>query len=451
MPVFRTGGQSCAATSRSFSPSRAVLGAMLAFAAALPSQAPAGYAESFAPMNPSATCLATVGDDVVWYDGQTLFVDSPGQTSRTLMSFSAPRFGSFTQPIGGGAVVFAENSTGEFWRVPLAAGSSPQLLNSIAFAYDAVLLGPRMLLVSAKTGGFSAAANDLVALDLVTGAHSSIGLVAGASGPLALDANGNLLYANAPLNFPPPAASVSVLRWTPAQWALAISGGPMLTDANAQTVVSGLNAASDLAMDGDDDLFAVDWLSLQVLEIDDVSTGASVSTLLSFASSPLSPAGLAFTPSSTGAEFEPFAAAGGGELVVVETDYFATTRLRRLVAAPASLALAGAAAPVPPGPFGLLLQDAAPSGLAFLAVGTVATGAPLPLRLPGFEATLWWEPGLLNPVVTGFAGLDGAGSTTFGLTNPGFAGGLWIHAQVLFATADGRHLATGPLLSALLQ
>lgn len=440
--------------SRSFRCFAAAVSVALAGAALLSSplraQLPEGYAEVVLPQNAAANSFCAIGQDLVWYDGQTLFLDSPGQARRALLSFPSPRFGSFTEDLGNGSVAFAENSFGDVWRVPLAVGGTPQLLTSIPFAYDALRLGPRLLLVSAKTGGFGAAQNDLITVDLVTGARQTIGLVAGSSGPVAKDGNGNLLYANAPLGFPPPPASVSLLRWSAAQWAFALSGGPMLTDANAQTVVSGLQAASDLAVDADDDVFAVDWLSLAILEIDDAQTAPTVSTFASFATSPLSPAGVAFARGAAGLEFEPFAHAGGGELLLVETDYFSTTRMRRIAAAEANVALVGGGAQVAPGPFALQLQGAAPQGLALFALGTVATGAPLPLRLPGFEATLLWEPGLVNPLVTNFAALDGTGSATFGLTNPGFGGGLYLHVQALFATADGRHLATSPLRSAQL-
>lgn len=411
-----------------------------------------GYQNQLQAMPGAANSLAVVDDDVVWFDGFTLFVDTPGQPSRALLTFPSFRFGSFTVSIGNGSLLFAENSYGEVWRVPLDPLATPTLLTTVPFAYDAVAMGSRMAVVSAKTGGFTAAQNDLIAIDLVTGASSTIGLVPGASGPLALNQRGELLYATAPLNFPPPPASVELLRWDASQWSLALNGGLVLTRANASLVIGGLDSLGDLALDGDDDVIGSDWANARLLEINDHGTAPSLSTLVDYGTAAVSASTLAFAAASqTNPEFEPFARAGSGELLVVETDFFSTTQVRRIRTAPVALDLATAPSPVPPGPFTLLLADAPPSGLSLFAIGTVGTGVMLPLHLPGYEQTLPWEAGLLYPLLTTLVPLDAAGTAPFGLTNPGFAGGLWIHAQTMFMTADGSQIGTSNVCSVHLQ
>ena len=425
----------------------------LSLTAALLAQVPAaGYQSQLQSVPGSANSLAVVDENVVWFDGVTLFVDSPSQPSRALLTLPGFRFGSFTLPIGNGNLLFAESSNGQLWRVPLDPLGTPSLLTTVQFAYDAVAIGTRMAVVSAKPGGFASAQNDLIAVDLVTGAQSTIGVIPGASGPLALNAAGELLYATASLNFPPPPASVEILSWTAGQWSLALNGGLVLTRANAHLVLSGIDSAGDLAVDGDDDLIAADWANSRLLEINDHRTTPTVSTLIDYGTAAVSPATLAFRQGTVpGTEFEPFGRTGAGELLVVETNFFSITQVRCLTTAPSTLDLVGTSQPVAAGPFTLLLQNGPPAGLSLFAIGTVGTGVMLPLHLPGFEQTLPWEAGLLYPLLTSLVPLDAAGSGPLGLTNPGFPGGLWIHTQTMFVTADGSQLGTSNVSSVQLQ
>lgn len=412
-----------------------------------------GYSATFQSLPGSANSIAVVENGVAWFDGISLQYDEPGQPTRALLTFPAFRFGSFTLPIGNGDLLFAESSNGQLWRVPIDPLRTPRLLTTIQFAYDAVTIGTGVAVVSAKTGGFSSAQNDLLAVDLVTGAQSTIGVVPGASGPLALTPERELVYATAPLTFPPPPQSVEVVRWNAAQWSLALNGGLVLTRANAQLVVAGLDSAGDLAVDSDDDLFLADYGNARVLEISDHHTTKGVSTLVDYALATTSPAVLAFLPGTTrDAEFEPFAHSGAGTLCIVETDYFTTTRTVRLATAPAPLTLlGGGTGPVAPGPFTLVQQGAPHNGVCLFAVGTVGTGTLLPLHLPGFEQTLRWEAGLLYPIVTSLAGADAIGASSLTLQNPGFAAGLWIHCQTAFLTADGLTIGASNVQSVSLQ
>ena len=430
------------------------LGAAIALAQIAPAQATAqGYSATFQSLPGSANSIAVVEDGVAWFDGFSLQYDEPGQPTRALLTFPAFRFGSFTLPIGNGDLLFAESSNGQLWRVPIDPLRTPQLLTSIQFAYDAVMIGTGVAVVSAKTGGFSSAQNDLLAVDLVTGAQSTVGMLPGASGPLALTPERELVYATAPLTFPPPPQSVEIVRWNAAQWSLALNGGLVLTRTNAQLVLGGIDSAGDLAVDADDDLFLADYGNARVLEISDHHTTKGLSTIVDYTLATTSPAVLTFLPGSArDAEFEPFAHSGAGTLCIVETDYFTTTRAVRLSTAPAPLSLLGGGhGPVAPGAFTLVQQGSPQHGVCLFAIGSVGTGTLLPLRLPGFEQTLLWEAGLLYPIVTSLTGADAMGASSLTLQNPGFPGGLWIHCQTAFLTADGSTIGASNVQSVSLQ
>ncbi len=410
-----------------------------------------GYQTATRSLPVAASSFAAVADGIVWFDGSDLMFEPSGLPPRSLLHFAAARFGSFTLPLGNGQLLFGESTFDELWLVPTLAGGTPRLLTTLHFAYDAARLGSNRAIVSAKTGGFSAGANDLIAVDLQTGSQVPIGLIAGASGPVLLDEHGDLLYATAPSTFPPPPGAVEILRWTATTWALALAGGPLLTRNNAQLVLGGLDSAGDLALDRDGDLFFTDYANARIGEVDDLTVGAVGShVLVDYSTTSVAPANVAFVAATAdSAAFEPFAAGPAGTLLVLETDFFATTVLRTLQprAATARTAPAGI---VPAGPLALVVQDGPPLGAALFVIGLLRTDVLLPMRLPGFEQTIGWDAGLLYPLAWGLEPCDPNGTAAWNLVNPGFAQGLAVHSQSLFVTADGAQLgATGPLTTTL--
>ena len=183
--------------------------------------------------------------DVLVFDGVNVERYNAGggflQTLETLPAFVFPSFVEIA-PDETFAVV-GESSNGELLRIDLLLGGSTPL-GSLAFNFDAAFEDGGHLVVSAATGGFGAD-NELWRVDVTTGAAVRIGSVPGASGPVALDDEGNLYYGTTSNDFPPPAAQTDLLRWD-----ASVIGAGVPFDASDATVLStGLAGASSLVFD----------------------------------------------------------------------------------------------------------------------------------------------------------------------------------------------------------
>jgi hypothetical protein len=422
--------------------------AALAAPLATAQQSPEGHVASVQSLS-STTSLATVmPQGLVTFDGTNLVLTPPLQPPQTLLQLPASVFASFAIDAGGGRVLFAENSTNNLWLVPIAGPAPAAPLATITLPYDAALLSPTHALVSAKTGGFASATNSLVALDLTTGATQLLATLPGASGPLAVDAAGDVYYATSSNSFPAPAASVDVLRLRANVVAQALATSTVLGLADTETVWLGLDAASDLALDDDGDLHFADWWNLRVGELNDV--GGPVVWLgegvVDYATAATSAAALQFVPATTpaGNVFEPFQPQGG-TLHVLETDFFSTTALRAVRSAPAVLATS-VTSPIPTGPVTLATTGGPALGIGVLAFATVSGPGVTPLAVPGFEQPLLWSSALLTTQCIGIGLLfDATGSASFAFANPGFATPLAATTQVVFVSTDGVVGATAPL------
>ena len=204
-----------------------------------------GYSATTTALPAGAGQALTTSNGVVYFDGFDLSYAIPNSTPQTLLAFPALTFGSFTIPVGATKVLFGESSNGGIWSVPLN-GQPPLQIANVPLNYDAVMLDDDRALISAKTGGFAAADNDLIFVDLVTGQTQLLAQFPGASGPLAIDDADNVYYATAPSAFPAPAGTVSVLRLTNATINNALATNQVLGAANAEVIIVGLDAAGDI-------------------------------------------------------------------------------------------------------------------------------------------------------------------------------------------------------------
>jgi hypothetical protein len=428
----------------------AVLGTALVLSA---QQIREGYASRVDAL-PAAdgNVLVLPNGGVVSFDGSDLWHRPPGQPATSLLHFASPVFGSFTIDAGGGDVLFGENLTGGLWRVPLQGPAPTAPLASLALNYDAVLFAPQRAIVSAKTSGFGGPDNDVVAIDLQTGATQLLAQLPGASGPLAVDDAGHLYYATASNAFPAPPGQTSVLRFRRAVVDAALAANHVLGAGDGELVIAGLDSASDLAFDGDGDLLFVDWfdfLNPRIGEIDDAAGAAARrSDLIGYAGAPFSAGGLQFLPAAAGAAFEPFQPAGG-TLVVHEASFGSLSQLRFVHARRATLA-ASTPSPIAAGPFALVAAHGPAHGAGIVLLAFPPFASESPFVVPGFEQALWLSPTLLPALASHVVAFDGSGAAALPMLNPGFAVPLAVVAQLAFVDATARTLGTTAPTTALL-
>ncbi|MCC6671051.1 MAG: hypothetical protein IT458_08320 [Planctomycetes bacterium] len=414
-----------------------------------------GYAGTLSDL-PDATSAPLVldagGHRLAYFTGTRLVLREGAQT-RDLLVFSGAVFAAFTIRVAADTLLFGDSSSGDLWLVPLAPQGTPRKLANVPFPYDADLFSGRHVLVSAKTGGFSAPDNDVLAIDLVTGAKDLIARLPGASGPLAVTGDRSLVYATAANSFPPPPGSSEVLAFGAGQVAGAFGPG-VLTRNDAHVVQAGLDSAGDLAFDGDGDLLWIDWRNRKVLELSDaLGPNPRVHALATYLGAAPDAATLQFLPAAPSApqSFEPFQPAGGGTLVVFESAFQGTSRLRRVEAARPTLTVQPSHQ-VPVGPFALTLAGGPAGGTGILALGVGLTGGTeVPLPLPGFEQRLFWDPGLLSPLATLVVPLSAGGTLTLGAHNPGLPFALQVRAQVGVVDASARVLGSSNPLAFTLR
>jgi hypothetical protein len=110
-----------------------------------------------------------------------------------------------------------------------------QPVTTITLPFDVVFLSPAEALVSASPTGASTA---IVHLNVTTGATRPIATLSGPSGPVGLDASGNLYYVTSTFEFPAPPGSHTLLRFGQTAVAQAIKGARVLTEADGQAIAS---------------------------------------------------------------------------------------------------------------------------------------------------------------------------------------------------------------------
>jgi hypothetical protein len=398
-----------------------------------------GYAATLRALPPSATnVLLLSADRTVYFTGTDLVLEAPGGPPRTLLSFAATRFGSFTVEVGHELLLFGESSAGELWLVPTSAAGSARLLATLPFNYDAAAFGHGLAIVSAKTGGFGAPDNDLFLLDLVSGAAHVVARIPGASGAVAVDEQTDLVYATAPGSFPPPPGSVSILRFPRAALHAAARTGVPLHAAAATTLFAGLDAAGDIAFDADDDLLFVDWLQNEIGELNELHTVAPWRSVFMTYAGPAAPATMQFmpTPLAASARFEPFQPATGAAMVVHETDFASLSQLRVVQPRRPATHHVGPT-PIPAGSFDIVTTSGPANGLGLIAITLAPHPGEVALAIAGVEMPLFWNPSSLQPVNTHFVTFDAGGTAVLTLTNPGFPQSLTGGAQAAFVTGAG--------------
>lgn len=410
--------------------------APITLAAALAAQSvEPGYAHATHDLAPDTGNVLVLDDldATVAFDGTRLVLTEPAGP-RTLLTLAAPTYGAFTIRVDRDRLLFGDGASGELWLVDIAQGGG-RALATLPFAYDALAWRPGTVLVSAKTGGFASPDNELIAVALDGGATDLLARVPGASGPLVRDGLG-VLYATASTSFPAPPGSVELLFFRDDQLVAAI-GPTHLTRQDARLVHAGLDAASDLAVDGDGDVFFVDWMNGSIGELSrHPGLAPRVSSLVAYGASGPSGAGLQFVSAANGpAAFEPFQPAADHALFVHESDWMTgASRLRRITPRRATLDVAPGN-PIPAGPFALELAGAPANGFAVIAFGLNPTLREARVPLPGFEQPLFWDESFFRSFESLLVTLDAQGRARVTLVNPGIGMSLPFGAQAAFVDA----------------
>lgn len=394
-----------------------------------------GIASQVVPLPTAASCPLALGvDDHVWFDGTDLWRATAAQPPQSLLHLPSFVFGSFTVPVGAGLLLFGETTNHRLWLVPLQGPATAQPLATAAFNYDAAAFDAQHAIVSAKTGGFGAATNDLLLVDLANGSVQPLASLPGASGPVAVAANGDIFYATASNAFPTPAGQTSVLRFPHAVVANAIQQGAVLTASDATVVFAGIDAAADICFDDDGDLLFTDWFQNTLGELNDVDGPAPwlSAPLVLYGSAP-GAAAVQFVPGGAGTVFEPFQPAGAA-VAVFETDYVSTSSLRLLTTARADLT-PFAATPIPTGVVTVQVHGGPANGLGTLAIALDATPGTGTFAVAGFEQPLDWSLALLGTPILWPTVFDAQGNLSVTLYNPGFASPTAATAQVALLSA----------------
>ena len=152
----------------------------------------------------------------------------------------------------GSYVVAGESTNGNLFKVQLN-GAGVTLLAKLVFNFDLAWdVTPGLAYVSAGLGGWGAG-NDIVRLDLATGATTIVAHVQGPSGPIAVNSLGDLSYVTQYEGFdwPPPLGQESLIRWDDAE----LDAGALLSESDADYLSSGLDGGSSMISDGADILF----------------------------------------------------------------------------------------------------------------------------------------------------------------------------------------------------
>ncbi|MEZ6038304.1 MAG: hypothetical protein R3F29_12540 [Planctomycetota bacterium] len=394
---------------------------------------------------PTSAAAAAESAHGTWvFDGNQLVAQNRAGVSRVTLQLPYWTWATCLVPLEGDSMLLGEGQGG-LWRVSPSGAPSRRPFVTIPFHYDAAPLDAHTVLVSARTGGWAATDNDLLAIDLDTGGVQLLAVVDGASGPLTIAPSGDLIYATASNVYPTPPGSVQIVSFARAIVDAALATQTVLTLNDATTLFSGLDAAADLAFDSDGDLFFTDFVNRTVGEIHDLEGAAPTlrAPLVDYATSPLSPGTLQFlaAPSANAGAFEPMQPPGG-RLLVFATDYVSTGELHEVRALRPELDGPGGA--IATGPFSISLTDGPPNGLALLLLGQGGELGESALPLTGFEQPLWLDAATFSSPSPSLVAIDALGAATLSLHNPGFAAVTAMTAQCACLSTSGVLGSTTP-------
>lgn len=370
---------------------------------------------------PGQATVATLSNgDVIAFDGTSVDrFDSNGLLQQNLATFGSFAFGSFllVDP-SESFVILGESSTHDIHKIDLTSGGLNPIAN-LVFNYDAAFETPTSVIISAANGGFGSD-NEVWRLDTDSGATTLVATIAGPSGPVAVDANGDLFYATVSTSFPAPAGTSDVLRFD----AVDLTGVPVLDASDATLFGAGFDGAGDMVCDtatgrvylaendfgdGTNTVFQVG--PTRALSLD-VVNGLTFNAI----------GGLEFDAGTSPATFAPFQPAFGGQLRYTTTNFFSIFERNQVQPARPAVNLAGPGA-TGPGAFAVQLTAAPANGVAVFVFGvqSLYSGVELPFLLGG--APIFSGIDLGTAIIGPIVGTSASGTAQLNYMNDGTLGG----------------------------
>ena len=322
-------------------------------------------------------------------------------------------------------ILLGESSNGDVITVSLMF-PVPLTIANVPFNYAAVFEDPDHVLISAASLGFGLD-NQIYRVEVNSGSSAQIAQVSGASGPVAVDATGNVYYGTVSDAFPSPPGSSSVIMWTVDQ----AGSGSLLTESDAVIIEAGLDGTAALAYDlfGDRLYVAENNFGTGINRIRVVGGGAQAILLEGTTGFTIS--NFEFQGGDGLARLLPYQPAAA-RLLYNTTDFFSVFARRSLETLRPTATCTGVGT-TGPGPFDVSFVDAPPNGFA-IAYYNLQSSMPANefvlnfKQLPLFFGLSLVQLGRVPGVIV--ADASGAGSATY--VNPGGLEGLFGIQLLLF-------------------
>jgi hypothetical protein len=361
-------------------------------------------------VEPSGAELFVAIDDALWQ------VDRQGARTLLRQLPTGHTIGLVAPSPAVAFLFYSDFQANLLWRRDLAHGGE-SAVPLMANAFDLVVAPTGELLVSANpTWPAPGAASGIWWVDPTgAGNHRELIRLSGPSGPLAIDAAGDLYHATQSDRFPTPPGSVRVLRFGAASWRDALRTGQRLTAADATVVVGGLDGAYGLAVDDRGNLYVSSPNDGVVHRVLTRESRLDPDPLVA----PRSGHGslqLAFVEHGP-ATFDPFQPRDAGALFVLTADWASRVEVHEL--RPARPRLRAPGGPVAgPGTIRLELSGLPARQPAWLLLNNLPLVPERPVvTLSGVPA--WFGLDLTVPPIAGSTATGAGGDATFDLPYPG--------------------------------
>lgn len=195
-------------------------------------------------------------------------------------AFDAPTFGIAVKVSPGGTkVLFGESSydpetftsTYTLYAGDVTGTEFPEIVpasGSFEGAYDIACIDDTHCYVSANPGDFPATQNKILHLDLDSKKLTELVSLDGTySGPIDVDAKGNLYYVRGKAHYPVQAGDFTILKFDAAKLQGTLASGAVLGEGDAQIVAAGLDGGQDIAWHSSGTLFVADANNGAVYEV----------------------------------------------------------------------------------------------------------------------------------------------------------------------------------------